>query len=139
MPDYPRIFSNSLARMEREEAEKSEFIDHFYDSFLGSSAEIGEKFAKTDMDHQKQMLRDSFKLVLSFSTRRRSNEELERIARRHDHSELDISPALYSEWLDSLVESVADQGLTFHENVGIKTIRLDGSSVTGVETEAGDH
>ena len=117
MPDYPRIFSNSLSRVEQEEAEKGELIDCFYDRFLASSAAIGEKFAKTDMEHQKQMLRDSFKLVLSFSTRRRSDEELEHIARRHGRADLDISPLLYGDWINSLVESVAQLDPEFDRNV----------------------
>ena len=106
MIDYVRIFSDSLGRMEAADPEKRDLIGCFYDQFLGSSEEIRRRFDATDLKHQEQMLRDSFKHVLTFSTKRRSNDELERIANRHSRSDLDVRPELYALWLDSLVESV---------------------------------
>jgi len=117
MPDYTRIFSNSLGRMEEIESDKGDLVSCFYDHFLQSTPQIGEKFAKTEMEKQKEMLRDSFKHMLTFSTRRRSGEELESIAKRHCRGELDIEPRLYGLWLDSLVATVQDLDPEFDPSV----------------------
>ena len=117
MRDYLRIFSNSLARMEDAEADNGDLIERFYEHFLRSSPQAVDKFAKTEMEAQQQMLRDSFKHVLSFSTKRRSDDELERIAGRHRRSDLDIAPALYDAWLDSLIAAVGELDPEFDSGV----------------------
>lgn len=107
MPEYVRIFSNSLGRMETSGPE-NELVSRFYEKFTQSSPEIEEKFANSDIERQKEMLRDSFKHVLSFSTKRQSGEELERIAERHSKTDLNIQPRLYEAWMDSLVDAVRE-------------------------------
>lgn len=119
MRDYLRIFSNSLARMEDIGPDKGELIERFYEKFLRSSPEAVEKFANTEMENQRQMLRDSFKHVLTFSTRRRSTEEFERIARRHRRGDLDISPVLYEAWLDALLAAVEELDPEFDSSVRV--------------------
>ena len=41
-----------------------DFLDIFYGNFLGSSPKVREKFAGTDFDRQKEMLRASFDTML---------------------------------------------------------------------------
>jgi hemoglobin-like flavoprotein len=117
MPDYVRIFNSSLSRMEDAGAEKEELISWFYDKFLKSSPEVAAKLANTDMERQKEMLRDSFRHMLTFSTKRSSGAELERIAKRHSHGDLDIEPRLYTLWLDSLVAAVTELDPEFDSTV----------------------
>ena len=117
MPDYTRIFSNSLGRMEKAESEQGDLVSCFYDHFLQGSPEIAPKFAKTEMERQKEMLRDSFKHMLTFSTKRRSGEELEGIANSHSRGQLDIAPPLYDVWLDSLVATVQQLDPEFDRSV----------------------
>ena len=114
MPDYLNIFNNSLDRIgECEE----DLVTHFYEVFLKRSPRAVEKFRNTDMERQKQILSDSFRHMLTFSTRRRTNDELEQIATRHSRADLDIAPNLYDEWLDSLVAAVQDLDLNFDRDV----------------------
>lgn len=116
MPEYVRIFSNSLGRMESSGPE-NELVSHFYEKFTQSSPEIEEKFANSDIERQKEMLRDSFNHVLTFSTQRQSGEELERIAGRHSKADLDIAPRLYEAWLDSLIAAVQELDPEFNSTV----------------------
>lgn len=108
MPDYTRILSNSLGRMEKGESGKGDIISRFYDHFVQSSPEVSEKFSNTEMDRQKEMLRDSFNHMLTFSTTRRSGVELEGIAESHSHDRLDVAPRLYDLWLESLITTIRE-------------------------------
>ena len=116
MTEYVRVFSNSLARMENAGPE-NELVSRFYDKFVDSSPEVTEKFANTDFERQQEMLRDSFRHVLTFSTRRQSTDELEHIANRHSAGDLDIPPSLYAAWIDSLVAAVAELDPEFDQTV----------------------
>lgn len=116
MTEYVRVFSNSLGRMESTRPDK-ELVDCFYEKFMASSPEIAQKFTNTDMERQKEMLRDSFRHMLTFSTRRESGEELEHIAARHSHRDLDVAPRFYKTWMDSLVAAVAELDPEFDATV----------------------
>ncbi len=116
MTEYLRVFSNSLARMESAGPE-NELVSCFYDKFIQSSPEIAAKFTNTDLERQKEMLRDSFRLMLTFSTKRQSGEELERIGTRHAKTDLDIAPSLYEAWMDSLVAAVKELDPEFDRTV----------------------
>lgn len=84
----------------------SDFLDTFYNRFLGSSEEIRQKFQKTDMDLQKQMLLKSLKLSAGATAgSREALAEISDRAESHDRNHLDIPPRLYAYWLDSLIAS----------------------------------
>ena len=55
-----RKFEESLARC----LVDPDFLDIFYGNFLGSSPKVREKFAGTDFDRQKELLRASFDTML---------------------------------------------------------------------------
>ena len=55
-----RKFEESLGRCLAD----PDFLDIFYGNFLGSSPKVREKFAGTDFDRQKEMLRASFDTML---------------------------------------------------------------------------
>ena len=116
MTEYVRVFSNSLARMESAGPE-NELISHFYEKFIQSAPEISERFTNTDLEHQQEMLRDSFRHMLTFSTKRQSGEELEHIGTRHSQADLDIAPSLYEAWIDSLVAAVSELDPEFDATV----------------------
>ena len=91
----------SYHRCRREER----FVDTFYDLFLSKSPEIAEKFAQTNFTVQKLMLRESLLEMLCFQHGLSgAREEIERLGRRH--KELDVTPEMYSTWLDSLCEAI---------------------------------
>ena len=83
------------------------FIDTFYEHFLAKSRAVAEKFRGTDFTRQKFMLRESLLMMLLFNRDDpEAVKELERLAERHSRRGADISPHLYSLWLDALCEAV---------------------------------
>lgn len=105
MKDYLTFFLESYRRTMDDEADRDEFLDTFYESFISRSDEIAVKFAGTDMHRQKQMLYKSLQHMVDFSIQRQASEDLRRIAERHSASRIDINPRLYDDWLDSLIET----------------------------------
>lgn len=101
-----KIFEDSMRRCTANGA----FLDLFYDTFLGSSPKVSEKFASTDLDRQKRMLERSFQLILWASEDPQGGPEryLEHMAERHSSRDLDIGSDLYDLWLDSLLASVKE-------------------------------
>jgi hemoglobin-like flavoprotein len=84
------------------------FMDDFYGRFVGSSAEVREKFKNTDMKRQAQMVADSLYVVANAVQSEEGSparRELPRIAARHSRGERDIPPGLYDVWIGCLLET----------------------------------
>jgi hemoglobin-like flavoprotein len=81
------------------------FFDTFYDLFLAKAPEIPPMFARTDFPHQKLMLRESILEMLVFAQTGSGRDEIKRLAARHH--DLNVKPAHYDLWLDSLCEALA--------------------------------
>jgi len=98
------LFETSLARC----TANPEFLDRFYQTFLGSSPKVREKFANTDFEKQKRMLYASFNLMLRAAQNEGSGtpDHLEDLAHRHGAKQLAIGADLYDLWLDSLLGTV---------------------------------
>jgi hemoglobin-like flavoprotein len=62
-------------------------------------------FVRTDFRHQNLMLRESLLEMLLFVQTESNRTEIERLAERH--RELNVKPAHYILWLDSLCEALA--------------------------------
>ena len=83
------------------------FVDTFYELFLAKSPEVANKFKHTDFVHQKLMLRESLLMMLMFNHKRADvQDDMEKLARRHSRSGVDIPPHMYELWLDALCEAV---------------------------------
>jgi hemoglobin-like flavoprotein len=83
-------------------------MDDFYDSFVGSSAEVREKFRNTDMNRQAQVLADTLYVVANAVQNEEGSparRELPRIAARHSRTGLDIRPGLYDLWISCLLDT----------------------------------
>jgi hemoglobin-like flavoprotein len=104
------LFNNSLERC----VDRPEFLDRFYELFMGSSDEVASKFRETDFAKQKRVLRVSLYAMMSVG---QGNAEvdarLERLAALHSRSALDIRPALYAVWLDCLIQAVRELDPSF--------------------------
>lgn len=82
-----------------------DFIGTFYDVFLSKGPEIAEKFAHTDFNLQKLMLRQSLLEMICFDRGMSgTREEIRRLG--HRHQELGVTPGMYSMWLDALCETI---------------------------------
>jgi hemoglobin-like flavoprotein len=104
MKDYLQFFKDSYERAVH--GQDDDFFDAFYDCFLNSSPVAREIFANTDMSRQRDMLRQSFWHMVTFSEKRQASEELRDVAAIHSRRDLNIAAPLYDIWLDSLIEAV---------------------------------
>ena len=107
-----RIFNDSLDRM----IAHPRSLDVFYDKFIGSSAAVAAKFARTDMAHQKRALRASlYTAMLAADGNRPAIEQLRHLSR--GHRELGVGPELYDLWLECLIDTVRECGGDFDVRV----------------------
>jgi truncated hemoglobin YjbI len=105
--DYVDEFKSSFARV-TERARCERFFDRFYGRFIGADEEVAAKFRKTDLAHQKEMLRESIAEMVDFFLKHASNPYLVTLARIHGVRGHDIPVRLYDLWLDCLVATVKE-------------------------------
>jgi truncated hemoglobin YjbI len=103
--NYKDLFQESLDRIQNQ---KERFFDAFYARFVGSDPAVAAKFKNTDMERQKEMLRESFAEMGQFFVVPESNPYLLTLSRIHGPRGHDIPVAMYDRWLDCLVATVAE-------------------------------
>jgi hemoglobin-like flavoprotein len=81
------------------------FFDDFYASFLDSSPAIREKFVRTDMTAQKQLLRAGILNLVLFA-RGMPDTKLRALGKSHSRAHLDIRPELYDLWIEALLKTI---------------------------------
>jgi len=81
------------------------FFDDFYVTFLASSPAIREKFARTDMTAQKQLLRAGILNLVLFA-RGMPDTKLRALGQSHSRTQLDIHPELYDLWIAALLKTI---------------------------------
>ena len=84
-----------------------DFFPSFYRSFFANCPEIESLFAKTDFTRQHQLLKHAIGLLLLFPKQPPSDPNvLTRVSERHSRRDLDIDPAHYPAFVESLMETV---------------------------------
>lgn len=82
-------------------------FDTFYEIFLKSDPRIPEQFVGTEWEEQKRLLRQGVNNVIGyFDESFTAQSALERIRYTHGRDRLNIPPALYELWMDSMIEAV---------------------------------
>lgn len=119
MPDYRQLFQDSYQRVVKDGGYNQAFIGRFYELFFAKSPAVAALFQGTNMSVQKTMLHDSLVYMAEFSRNLRSDDQIERIGRRHGRADLDIPLEFYDLWLDSLVEAVAERDPAFDADVAL--------------------
>ena len=98
--------------------ERTDFFDLFYQHFLSASSSIADKFAETDLDRQKRMLKKSLVMIMLARKNDAAAETyLKEIAERHSSRDLNIEPYMYEVWLECLIRSVKQCDPMFSEEV----------------------
>lgn len=93
---------------------KAGFVERFYEIFLSSSPEIRKMFAKTDFKKQNDMLERSLTMALLFPQHNLiAKQVVDRIRISHSRDHMNVDPALYGFWLDSLIKAVAEREPNF--------------------------
>jgi len=97
---------------------KGDVIERFYAIFIDSHPDIKPRFANTDFDSQKKLLRQSVGLAILHA---RNNPVgrigINRLARSHSKTGLDIPPPLYAYWKESFLRAVAEFDAEFCEEL----------------------
>ncbi len=105
IPSDPRETTEFVASLERVSA-RHEFLDIFYDEFMGQSEEIRALFSSTDIAHLKQKLKGTLRLSATAASSVEGGElYLQHLGRLHHR--LEIGVHLYEQWLDALVLAVS--------------------------------
>ncbi len=85
------------------------FLDRFYEIFLSSHPAIAPMFRNTDFAKQKQLLRTGLTMVLMHGEGNQvGTQGLGRIGQSHSRKGLKIDPALYPNWVESLIKAVKE-------------------------------
>lgn len=92
------------------------FFQAFYRRLLETEAPIHAKFAHTDFERQNKLLQHGVGLLFIFA-KRPNPTLLARIAERHSSRDLDIPPALYPHFVESLVATVREHDAGCTEEV----------------------
>lgn len=95
-----------------------QFLHQFYLNFLEGCPEAAPMFASSDFDRLTRLLRHAIGLLLIFPAQPAGETNvLTRIAERHSRRDLDVDPALYTPFVDSLVATVRQHDPEFTAEV----------------------
>jgi len=84
-----------------------DFLQAFYRNFLAACPQAVPLFAHTDFERLSKLLRHAVGLLLIFPNQPVDEPTLlSRIAERHSRRDLNIDPALYGPFIDSLIDTV---------------------------------
>ena len=85
----------------------ADFLDRFYDGFISASPEIADRFAQTDMNRQKTMMRISLSMLVMFDDGKPiARPALEQLRSSHGPGRLQIPRHHYGLWLDCLLQAI---------------------------------
>lgn len=83
------------------------FFQAFYRNFFTACPEAAPRFANTDFERQHKLLRHALGLLLLFPKQPENDQTLlRRVAERHSRRDLNVPPALYAPFVDSLITTV---------------------------------
>jgi len=115
MKAYRKLFNDSYKRAVK--PDPNSFYKRFYESFIAADPRIAKLFAKTFMNLQREMLKQSMAIMMSFQDVMEPNNELKEIAMMHGKGKLDIPPNFYEIWLDCMIKTVEEFDPGFDDGV----------------------
>ncbi len=89
---------------------KGDVIERFYGLLLDSHPDIKPRFANTDFDSQKQLLRQGINLAIMFASDDPMGKNgIKRIRESHSKSGgLNVPPDLYPYWKKSFIQAISE-------------------------------
>ncbi len=112
-----KAFKESFVRVNKTEIDGMDFLQYFYCIFIQKSDRIAKMFENTSMNTQKLMLKKSLTELLKFYEEKNVNQHLLTIGQIHAADKLNVSPAMYDIWLDTLMETVRKYDPEFHPKI----------------------
>lgn len=108
------------------------FVDRFYDSFIGSSAEIEDLFRHANMPRLKRKLSNSLRLITqAIDDEPGAAEYLELLGRTHHR--LGIEPRHFDGWTRALIGTVAECDTEFGPELKNIWRRMLDAAVAGMQ------
>ncbi|WP_444915274.1 globin [Microbulbifer sp. TRSA007] len=95
---------------------KEQFFVDFYDRFMGSSTDIRQLFANTDMKAQRHLLRNGIMQLVLYS-RGMPDTKLRALGKSHDRNGYNIRPEWYRLWLDALLATIRQHDEEFSPEI----------------------
>ena len=97
---------------------KGDIVGRFYEIFLDSHPDIKPRFAQTDFDSQKHLLRQSVNLAMMFASDNQVGKNgIKRIRQSHSKSGLNIPPDLYPYWKKSFIQAASELDQEFSDEL----------------------
>ena len=97
---------------------KGDVIGRFYDIFLESHPDIKPRFANTDFQSQKHLLRQGINLAIMFASGNPAGKNgIKRIRKSHRKSGLNIPPDLYPYWKKSFIQATSEFDSKFSDEL----------------------
>ncbi len=95
-----------------------DFFICFYRNFFKNCPEVEPMFRRTDFKRQHNLLRHAIGLLLIFPNQPADEPTiLTRIAERHGRQDLDVDPSLYTGFVTSLLQTVAEHDPEFDPDI----------------------
>ena len=114
--NFAEIFRDSYQRNVK--SRSSLFFSTFYQNFVDSSELVKEAFQNTDMNRQQDMLRDSLRHLIEFSSTKTSNGFLQGLAIVHRKIN-NIDNNMYDLWLSSILLTIEQIDPDYTEQDGL--------------------
>ena len=126
-----------VAKASYERCQESDaFFRSFYRNFLAACPQAEPMFAKTDFDRQIRLLRHAIGLLLIFSTQPKDEPTiLTRVAERHSRENIDAAPKLYGDFVDALIDTVAEFDPAFTADVAVAWRRTVASGIAYMQSK----
>ena len=114
--------------------ESDDFVDTFYEIFMGRSPEIAQMFADTNFKIQKLMLRESLMEMLFFAQEMPgADAEIKKLGRHHKR--LGVKPEMFAVWLDSLCEAVERHDSEFTPELALEWRHVMQKGIDAMQAE----
>lgn len=94
------------------------FFEDFYAIFMAKSPDVRAMFENTNMESQRGLLRSGI-MNLVLCARGMPDTKIRALGESHSKKNMNINPALYSFWLDALMESLHKHDEEFNSTLEV--------------------
>ncbi len=91
-----------------------EFFDSFYANLVDRETAIAQMFAETDMQKQNDLIEDGIRHLIAFAEGDGASEaRIRELGRSHNRHSLNVPPAFYPFWIESLMKALHEHDAQF--------------------------
>lgn len=91
-----------------------EFFDSFYANLVDQETAIAQMFAATDMQKQNDLIEDGIRHLIGFAEGdAASKTRIRELGRSHGRRYINVPPALYPLWVESLMKAFREHDTQF--------------------------